>query len=63
MYDINTPSPYLTSTINTSFPHYTQQVEPGDGVRFRDFAGSDVKLEGIEYRVVRGYDILAKWKQ
>jgi chaperonin GroES len=38
------------------------QVVPGDGVRFREFAGSDVKIEGVEYRVVRAYDILAKWK-
>lgn len=38
-------------------------VQPGDGVRFRDFAGSDIKIEGIEYRVIRGYDILAKWVQ
>jgi chaperonin GroES len=37
------------------------QVAPGDGVRFRDFAGSDVKIEGVEYRVIRAYDILAKW--
>eukprot|EP01038_Epipyxis_sp_PR26KG_P010632 gene10632-14277_t len=37
------------------------QVKPGDGVRFRDFAGSLVKLEGKEYIVVRSYDILAKW--
>lgn len=39
------------------------QVKPGDGVRFRDFAGADVKLEGVEYRVVRAYDILARWDQ
>ena len=38
-------------------------VAPGDGVRFRDFAGSDIKIEGVEYRVIRGYDILAKWDQ
>lgn len=38
-------------------------VIPGDGVRFRDFAGSDIKIEGIDYRVIRGYDILAKWVQ
>ena len=41
----------------------TPTVAPGDGVRFRDFAGSDIKIEGIEYRVIRGYDILAKWVQ
>ena len=38
-------------------------VIPGDGVRFRDFAGSDIKIEGVDYRVIRGYDILAKWVQ
>ena len=38
------------------------QVEPGDNVRFREFAGTEVKIEGIEYLVVRVYDILAKWK-
>jgi chaperonin GroES len=37
------------------------QVQPGDGVRFRDFAGSVVKIEGQEYVVIRAYDILAKW--
>jgi chaperonin GroES len=37
------------------------QVKPGDNVRFRDFAGSEVKIEGKEYVVIRAYDILAKW--
>lgn len=37
------------------------QVQPGDNVRFRDFAGSEIKLEGEEYVVIRAYDILAKW--
>lgn len=37
------------------------QVSPGDGVRFRDFAGTQVKLGGTEYLVIRAYDILAKW--
>lgn len=37
------------------------QVAPGDGVKFREFAGNQVKIEGEEYVVVRGYDILAKW--
>lgn len=37
------------------------QVKPGDGVRFRDFAGSVVKLGTDEYLVIRAYDILAKW--
>jgi chaperonin GroES len=37
------------------------QVTPGDNVRFRDFAGTEVKIEGKEYLVIRAYDILAKW--
>ena len=43
--------------------HVHAQVVPGDSVRFRDFAGSDVKIEGIEYRVIRAYDILATWSE
>ena len=39
----------------------TIQVAPGDNVRFRDFAGTEVKIEGKEYLVIRAYDILAKW--
>ena len=39
----------------------TIQVKPGDHVRFRDFAGTEVKIEGKEYLVIRAYDILAKW--
>jgi chaperonin GroES len=38
------------------------QVEPGDRCRFRNFAGSEVKIEGKEYLVIKSYDILAKWK-
>ena len=41
----------------------TIQLSPGDGVRFRDFAGSDIKIEGVEYRVIRAYDILANWRE
>ena len=37
-------------------------VAPGDGVRYRDHAGADVKLEGQEYQVVRATEIFAKWK-
>lgn len=37
------------------------QVKSGDNVRFRDFAGSEVKIDGVEYLVIRAYDILAKW--
>lgn len=37
------------------------QVKAGDGVKFREFAGNQVKIDGVEYIVVRAYDILAKW--
>jgi chaperonin GroES len=37
------------------------QVAPGDQCRFRDFAGSEVKLDGKDFLVIRAYDILAKW--
>ena len=37
------------------------QVAPGDNVRLRDFGGSEIKLDGKDYLVVRAYDILAKW--
>ena len=37
------------------------QVAAGDNVKFRDFAGTEVKIEGKEYLVIRAYDILAKW--
>lgn len=37
------------------------QVKEGDGVRFREYAGGQVKLDGQEYVVVRAYDILGKW--
>ena len=39
----------------------TIQVKPGDGCKFRDFAGTTVKLGTVEYVVIRAYDILAKW--
>ena len=38
------------------------QVEPTDKVKFRSFAGNEIKIQGIDYIVVRAYDILAKWK-
>jgi chaperonin GroES len=38
------------------------QVEPNDKVKFRSFAGNEIKIQGIDYIVVRSYDILAKWK-
>lgn len=37
------------------------QVKPGDWVKFRDFAGSEVKLDNKNHLVIRNYDILAKW--
>ena len=36
-------------------------VVPGESVKFRDYAGADVKLEGDDYIVVRIPDCLAKW--
>lgn len=37
------------------------QVNPGDGVRFREYGGNQVKIEGIEYMIVRVFDIVARW--
>ena len=37
------------------------QVKPGDRVKFRSYAGNNVKLGTEEFIVVRAYDILAKW--
>lgn len=37
------------------------EVKPGDFVKFRDFAGNEVEIEGEEYSVVRMADILAKF--
>lgn len=37
------------------------EVQPGDYVKFRDFAGNEVEIEGEEYSVVRMADILAKF--
>lgn len=37
------------------------EVEAGDFVKFRDFAGNEVEIEGEEYSVVRMADILAKF--
>ncbi|KAL7530225.1 hypothetical protein ACHAWF_003291 [Thalassiosira exigua] len=39
----------------------TVDVEAGDMVKFRDFAGNEVSIEGGEYAVVRMTDILAKF--
>lgn len=37
------------------------EVAEGDFVKFRDFAGNEVEIEGEEYSVVRMSDILAKF--
>lgn len=36
-------------------------VSPGDMIKFRDFAGNEVEIEGKEYSVVKMVDILAKY--
>ncbi len=36
-------------------------LQIGDHVRFRNFAGTDIKLDSQEYLVVKFSDILAKW--
>jgi chaperonin GroES len=38
------------------------QVKPGDNVRFREFAGFEIKIEGEAYNVIRCYDILSTWE-
>jgi chaperonin GroES len=37
------------------------EVQAGDYVKFRDFAGNEVEIDGEEYSVVRMADILAKY--
>lgn len=39
----------------------TVDISVGDEVKFRDFAGNEVQIEGEEYAVVRMTDILAKF--
>lgn len=36
-------------------------VAVGESVKFRDYAGADVKLDGADYVIVRAADCLAKW--
>lgn len=36
-------------------------VAEGDFVKFRNFAGSEVKLQGVDYRVMTNAEILVKW--
>ena len=33
----------------------------GDNVKFRDYAGTDVKIGGDDYFVMYATDVLAKW--
>jgi chaperonin GroES len=35
------------------------QVKPGDKVRFRTYAGSELQIEKQDYLVIKCYDILA----
>ena len=37
------------------------EVKVGDMVKFRDFAGNEVDIDGTEYHVVKMSDILAKF--
>jgi chaperonin GroES len=37
----------------------TNQIEPGQYVKFRDFAGANIQIDGKEYAIIRAYDILA----
>lgn len=37
------------------------EIEEGDMIKFRDFAGNEVEIDGEEYTVVRSLDILAKY--
>jgi chaperonin GroES len=41
--------------------YMTPQVKVGDEVKFRDFAGSEIKLGTEKFLVIRSYDILAAW--
>jgi chaperonin GroES len=36
-------------------------VKNGDGVKFREYGGTNLKLEGEEFIIVHANDILAKW--
>ena len=37
-------------------------VEEGDEIRFRDFAGAQIKLGAQEYVVIKDHDVMVKWK-
>jgi chaperonin GroES len=47
--------------VSTSGDLMEMEVAPGDQVKFRDFAGNEVEIDGEEYSVVRMADILAKF--
>lgn len=36
-------------------------VKTGDLIKFRNFAGSEVSLQGVDYRVMKIGELLAKW--
>ena len=36
-------------------------VKEGDKCRYRNFAGSELKLDGKDYIVIKGYDVQANW--
>lgn len=36
-------------------------VATGDLIKFRNFAGSEVSLQGVDYRVMKIGEVLAKW--
>lgn len=36
-------------------------IEKGDLIKFRSFSGSEVSMQGLEYRVMKVAEILAKW--
>lgn len=36
-------------------------LKPGDNVKFRDYAGTEVKIDGEDYVVMYATDVLARW--
>ena len=44
---------------NVDGKEITMQVKPGDQVLYSKYAGTEVKLEGVEYIIVKQSDILA----
>ncbi|TFJ86580.1 hypothetical protein NSK_002237 [Nannochloropsis salina CCMP1776] len=37
------------------------KVKPGDGVKFKDFAGTEIKIQDENYLVMYSVDVLARW--